>query len=334
MGTMKLLGNRTLTQILTVVFGAGFFFACSKHPKNENIQTIAVTQIIEHKALDEEYKGLIQGLADAGYVDGSNIKIAFENAQGNIATATQIATKFQSMKPSVVVAISTPSAQAVVGALKNTQTPVVFSAVTDPIDAKLVSGLGQGRSETVTGISDAISASSQLTLIKKLIPHIKKLGVIYNPGEQNSVRSIAALKKEAAKEKIEIVESTASKTSDVVAAAQSLVGKVEAVYVPNDNTAVSAIHSVVQVGEKNKLPVFAGDAGSFEDGVVAVAAYDRFILGKKVAEYVIKILKGAYPGNLSVATDHPIKLRINLKAAESMGLVVSKETLQGFEIKE
>lgn len=308
--------------------------SCAKKNDTSHKKIVAVTQIIEHKSLNEEYKGLRDGLEEAGYVDGKNIKIVFENAQGNIATAAQIATKFQSIHPDVVVAVSTPSAQAIInGFTQHSHTPIIFSAVTDPIDAKLVSSFEGNRQEWVTGITDHIPASAPLDMIKTLLPHLKTLGVIYNPGEQNSVKSVSELKKVAAEYGIALVESTSSKTSDVVTAVQNLVGKVDAIYIPNDNTAVSAMRSIVQVGEKNKLPVFAGDMGSFEDGVVAVAAYDRFMLGKKVAEYVVKVLKGAHSGDLPVAQNHPIVRYINLEAAIRMGIKVDPSKLEGFSIK-
>lgn len=318
------------TLLMSVV--AFFFFGCEKNKTQKPL--VAITQIIEHKSLDEERKGLLEGLKEGGYVDGQNIEILFENAQGNIATATQIASKFQSLNPAVVVAISTPSAQAVVGALKQTQIPVVFSAVTNPVEAKLVSKHERGRKENVTGITDALQARPQVMLVKRIVPDAKTVGIIYNPGEQNSVTSVAEFIKEAKGHGLEVIESTASKTSDVAAAAQNLAGKVQAIYVPNDNTAVAAMKSIVSTCEKIKIPVFAGDVGSFDDGVVAVAAYDRFILGKKVADYVIRILKGADPKDIPVSDTHAVKMHVNLRAAKAMGLELNKEDLQGFNVIE
>ncbi len=334
MGSMKLLSQRNLTTLLPAVLVAGFFFGCSKpSDRLKDAPTVAITQIIEHKSLDREREGILAGLKEAGYEDGKNINIVFESAQGNISTAAQIATKFQSLNPDVAIAISTPSAQALVNALKNTNIPIVFSAVTDPLHAKLVENMDK-RESAVTGVSDAISAKSQLDLIRTLIPHIKKIGIIFNPGEQNSVKSVNDMKDASKNYGIEVFEGTASKTSDVAAAAQSLVGKVDAFYIPNDNTAVSAIQSIIQVGEKSKIPVFAGDEGSFKDGVVAVAAYDRFTLGKRVADYVIKILNGAFPGDLPVLRDHPTKKALNLKAAHAVGLQVDTSHLKDFDIQD
>ncbi len=302
-----------------------------------NLKTIALTQIIEHKAIDAEREGFIAGLKEAGFEDGKNISIHFENAQGSIATAAQIATKFISLKPAMIVALTTPSAQSVVLAASKTDIPVIFSTVTDPVGAKIVTQNEAPRTDNVTGISDYLSASAQLDCIQKLLPHAKKIGVIYNPGEANSLLIMKDLKAEALKRGLQIVEATASKTSDVVTAAQSLIGKVDAIHIPNDNTAVASIGSIIAVGEKNKIPVFAADTGSFDAGVVAIAGYDRFLLGKRLAEYAIKILKGEKASALPVLRDHPVQFYVNIDAAKKMGMpldpVLDKKKLQGFVIR-
>ncbi|MBX9976648.1 MAG: ABC transporter substrate-binding protein [Alphaproteobacteria bacterium] len=322
--------------LLTLIFSLILLQSCDKQPPS-NIKTIALTQIIEHKSIDAERAGFMAGLKDAGFEDGKNIKVEFENAQGNIGTAAQIATKFIGLHPSVIVAFSTPSAQSVVNAASKTDIPVVFSTVTDAVSAKIISKNEAPRTDNVTGVSDYLPASVQIECILKVLSAGKKsskiIGVIYNPGEANSVQMVNDLKKEAHRQGITLVEATASKTSDVAPAAQNLVARgVDAIHIPNDNTAVAAIEGIIAVGEKNKVPVFAADTGSFDAGVVAIAGYDRFLLGKKAAEYAIKIIKGEKANTISVARDHPVIFQMNLNACEKMGLKLDKEQLCGFDV--
>ena len=217
---------------------------------------MAVTAIVEHPALDAARKGIKDELAAEGFVEGHNLDFLFESAQGNPATAAQIAQKFVGEKPDVIVPISTPSAQAVVGATKDI--PVVFTAVTDPVGAKLVTSL-EHPGGNVTGMSDLSPIGLHLDLIKEIMPDASRLGVIDNPGEADSVTLIGLLKKEAPARHLEIAEAPAPRSADVLAAAQSLVGDVDAIYVPTDNTVVTALEAIVKVGTDNQLPVFAGD---------------------------------------------------------------------------
>lgn len=323
----------TVPRTLLILISAALFLQGCGKKTHSSKKIIALTQIVEHKAIDAEREGFIQGLEDSGFINGKNIQIVYENAQGNIATATQIASKFVSMNPDVIVALTTPSAQSVVSAARKTSIPVVFSTVTDPVNVKIVSQIEPERSDNVTGISDFLPAAAQIDCIKKLIPNVKKIGVILNPGEANSILMLRDLKNEALKEKIEIVEATASKTSDVTSAAHSLVGKVDAILVQNDNTAVAAIGSIVSVGEKSHVPIFAADFGSFNAGVVAAMGYDRFQIGKQLATYVIRILKGEKASDMTVLTKHPILYRVNLTAAKKMGLSLDKNKLTGFDIQ-
>ncbi len=294
----------------------------------ENLPIVAITQIIEHQALDQEREGIIDVLAKAGYVDGKTIKIVYQNAQGNISTATQIVTQIVSQQPKVIVAISTPSAQAALPSCIAQKIPLVFTAVTDPIGAKLVKDMTTKRDEPVTGVSDHLPIESQIQLVKDFIPDLKTLGVIYNAGEVNSVNMVKDLKEAAEKLNIQIIEATASKTADVSTAMTSLVGKVQAVYVPNDNTAVAAMNSIAQIGEKNKLPVFAGDTGSVNAGAVATRGYDRFELGRKAGELVLKILKGTPAGDLPVESGKSMQLTLNVEAAQKMGVIVPRAVLE------
>ncbi|MGW9328929.1 ABC transporter substrate-binding protein [Bosea sp. NPDC055594] len=286
--------------------------------------TVAVTAIVEHPALDAARDGVKKALEEAGYKDGANLSFRYESAQGQPATAAQIAQKFAGENPNVIVAIATPSAQAMVTA---TQTiPVVFTAVTDPVAAQIVKDR-KAPGGNVTGISDFSPLEAQFDLIKELVPAAKKIGVVFNPGEANSVALLNAVKALAPARNLQIVEASAGRTADVSAAAQSLVGKVDALYLPTDNTIVSALGTVLAVGTDNKLPVFTGDTESVQKGSVASIGFDYFQVGLETGAVVVRILKGEKPGAIPVSNASGSNLVINAKAAAAMGVTVPPAVL-------
>ncbi len=286
--------------------------------------TVAVTAIVEHPALDAARDGVKKALEEAGYKDGANLTFRYESAQGSPATAAQIAQKFAGENPNVIVAIATPSAQAMVTA---TQTiPVVFTAVTDPVAAQIVKDR-KAPGGNVTGISDFSPLEAQFDLIKELVPAAKKIGVVFNPGEANSVALLNAVKALAPARGLQIVEASAGRTADVSAAAQSLVGKVDAIYLPTDNTIISALGTVLAVGADNKLPVFTGDTESVQKGSVASIGFDYFQVGVETGAVVVRVLKGEKPGTIPVANASGSNLVINAKAAAAMGVTVPPAVL-------
>ncbi|MEM9979692.1 MAG: ABC transporter substrate-binding protein [Cyanobacteria bacterium P01_D01_bin.2] len=288
-------------------------------PVATDIPHVAVTQIVEHPALDAVRDGVQDKLKEEGYEADSSLKWEWESAQGQAANAAQIAQKFVGDSPDLIVAIATPSAQAVVG---NTDTiPVVFSAVTDPVGAELVPSL-EASGGTVTGVSDLSPIDEHLALIADISPEAKTVGVIYNAGESNSVSLVELLKTEAAAQGFALEEATVSSSADVVTAAESLVGRVDAIYIPTDNTVVSALESVIQVGNDNQIPVFAGDTDSVERGAIATASFDYYEVGRQTGDMVARILGGENPGDIPVELANTVDLAINLAAAEAMGVAI------------
>ena len=286
--------------------------------------TVAVTAIVEHPALDAARDGVKKALEEAGYKDGTNLTFRYESAQGSPATAAQIAQKFAGENPNVIVAIATPSAQAMVTA---TQTiPVVFTAVTDPVAAQIVKDK-QAPGGNVTGISDLSPLADHLNLIKEIVPKVKTIGVPYNPGEANAAALIAALQEMAPEWKVEIVTAAASKSADVQGAAQSLVGKVDVIYVPTDNTIVSALEAVIAVGTENKIPVFSGDTDSVSRGTIASVGFDYFEVGRQTGAVVARVLKGEKPGDIAVKNASGTDLFVNTKSAAAMGVTVPEAVL-------
>lgn len=279
--------------------------------------TVAVTAIVEHPALDAARDGIKEALAEAGYKDGENLKFVYESAQGNPGTAAQIARQFVGDAPSVIVPISTPSAQAVVSATRDI--PVVFTAVSDPLGAELIKDM-EKPGGNVTGLSDMSPVADHIALIKEITPNAKSIGFIYNTAEANSVSTLAALKAEAEKAGLTIVESVATKSAEVQGAARALVGRADVIYVPTDNTIVSAFEAAVGVAEEAKIPLYAGDTDSVNRGALAALGFNYFDVGKQTGEVVVRVLKGEKPGDIPVRVAAGTDLVINKKAAEKMGV--------------
>ena len=280
---------------------------------------IAITQFVDHVAADEVRRGTIEELAKKGFKDGENLTITFENAQGNVGTAGQIARKFVGLNPDVIVAITTPSAQAMVKAAEQGDTPIVFSAVTNPVEAGLVSSLAHPEGN-VTGVMDAPPIKEQMAFLKKILSEAKTLGILYNPGDNGSVASLEIIRTEAKAQGLALVEATPFKSSDIQTAFLALVGKVDAVYVPLDNMIVSAMKSVSTLALKNNLPLFVADSGSVEAGAFACLGYSYLQVGHKTGEIVGEILSGKSPSEIIIASPGKTDIFINQNALEKLRL--------------
>lgn len=285
---------------------------------------VATTAIVEHPALDATRDGVRDELEANGYEEGKNLRFEYESAQGNPATAAQIARKLVGAKPHVIVPISTPSAQAVVAATKDI--PVVFTAVTDPVGAKLVSD-PKKPGGNVTGVTDLSPIGKHLELIQEITPNAKRIGVLHNPGEANSLSLLQLLKTEAGPRGLEIIEAPATKSSDVLSAAQSLIGKADVIYIPTDNTIVSALEAVIRVGTENKIPVYAGDTDSVPRGAMAALGFNYYDVGRQTGKIVVRILKGEKPGDIPVEGIETTELYVNLNAAERMGVTIPESVV-------
>lgn len=309
---------KPLHLLILMFFGVTFADEAPKLP------VVVITQIVEHEALTKEREGIIEALKDAGFEDGKTVTILYENAQGNIATANQIAAGFASRQPTVAVGISTPSAQSLIQPMSKQGVPVVFAAVTDPLEAKLISSL-DAHSENVTGVSDGLALRPQLELIQKLMPKAKVIGVIYNPGEANSAKGVVKLQALAPELGFSLVFAPTTKTSDTMSAAISLIGKADAIFIPNDNTAMASITGIVSFGRTNGLPVFTPDYDSVEQGVLAVRAASHKTMGYKAGQMVVKILQGEKASNLPVTIEHKMDLAINLTSASKVGITLPED---------
>ena len=282
---------------------------------------ISVSQFVEHPALDAVLKGFQDYMRDHQV----EVEYKIHNAQANMATAGQIGNQIMGEAPDLILAIATPTSQACAQALKKSpdmqKTPLLFTAVTDPVKAGLVKDL-QHPGANITGVSDMLPVDKHLAMVKTFLPQMKKLGFLYNAGEVNSKTLVPLFRAEGKKLGFELVEATISKSSEVYQAVKSLVGRVDAVFIPTDNTVVSALESAIKVCEENHLPLFNADVDSVKRGSIAAMGFDYYKHGYQTGAMAERILKGADPAVTPVETQKELELHINLKAARAMGVTV------------
>ena len=286
---------------------------------------VAVSQIVEHPALDAARQGLLDGLKAKGYEEGKNLEFDYKTAQGNPAIAVQIARQFVGENPDVLVGIATPTAQALVSATRSI--PVVFTAVTDPVGAKLVKQLKKP-GKNVTGLSDLSPISQHVSLIKEILPNAKSIGVVFNPGEANAVTLVELLKDAAKAQGLTVVEATALKSADVKSATQAIVAKSDVIYAPTDNTVASAIEGMIVAANQAKTPVFAGATSYVDKGAIAGLGFDYYQVGVQTADYVAAILDGEKPGTLDVKVAKGSDLVVNTTAAKKLGISIPKSVTE------
>jgi len=292
----------------------------SAEKKNSKIK-IGISKIVSHPALDSVEKGIKDELKEMGY---NNIKYDLQNANGDINAAKMIAEKFKQDKVNVAVGIATPTAQALVGTI--TDIPIVFSAVTDPEGAGLVRNTQKGDAN-VTGVSDLTPVEQQIHMLKKIID-IKKLGIIYSSNEVNSI-TIAKLTKKACKMlKIKYIEATVVNSAEVKMAAESIIDRVDAIYISTDNTVVSAFSSVVDVATRRKIPIMSADPSSAAKiDVLAAYGFNYYKMGRVTGKVIAEILEGKKTIDMPTRymTDQDsLDLLINLDVAKNLNIDIPK----------
>lgn len=287
-------------------------------------KTVAITAIVEHPALDAVRKGVIDELAEAGFKEGDNLTVNFQSAQGNTATSGQIAKQFVADNSDVIVAIGTPSAQSVAAATSTI--PLVFSAVTDPVEAKLVSKL-DGSGSNVTGGSDALPYEPQIELMRQIIPNLKNVGYVYSPGEVNSTIILKNLKEKLTPLGINVHEAPAQRSNDIAMAARSLEGKVDMIYTSTDNNVVSAYESLFQVAKESKIPLIASDTSSVARGAIAALGVDYYALGRETGKIVVRILNGEKAGAIPVYTPQKLDLYVSPTNAKAEGITLPQAVI-------
>lgn len=281
--------------------------------------SIGIVQIVSHPSLDAARDGFKDALAEAGI----SATYDEQNAQNDQATATSIATKFAGADLDLVLAIATPAAQAAVATI--TDVPVLFTAVTDPVEADLVAS-DDAPGANVTGTTDMNPVAEQIALIKRVAPDARSVGIIYSSGEVNSAVQVELAKEAAATEGLEVKETTIATSNDVLQAAQTL--NVDAIYVPTDNNVVSGLDSVIQVAEERQIPVIVGETESVAKGGLITFGLDYYELGVQTGQMAVKILtEGGDPATMPVESQKTPRLVINTTAAERMGITLPKDLL-------
>lgn len=298
-----------------------------KADKKKDVFRIGISQFITHQSLDATREGFVDELAKQGYVEGKNIEIDLQNAQGeqrNLKTISQQLAE----SSDVVLAIATPSAQSLANTTQTT--PVIFSAVTDPVSAKLVESR-EHPGGNVTGTSDQSSdaISIQINLIKKVLPKAKTIGILYTQSEPNSVVQKDEAKRLLEEKGFTVVEKTILDSNNVKAAAESLMAEVDMVFVPTDNIISSTMETVKQVSIKHKVPVFGGSTEMIAVGGLYNYGTNYEELGRQTARMLVRVLKGEKPENIAVELPEKLELHTNQEMADALGIDISK--LEGKE---
>ncbi|MDN5755080.1 MAG: ABC transporter substrate-binding protein [Arthrobacter sp.] len=283
---------------------------------------IGMSQIQSHPSLDAVVKGFKKGMEDAGYT-GDKVSYDFQNPQGDQSTNTAIMNQFAGDDLDLVLAVATPTAQAAAQAINDV--PILFSAVTDAEEAKLVSS-NEAPGANVTGTSNRGPIKEQLELLKKLDPEAETVGIVYSSGEVNSTIQVEWVKEAAAELDLKVKESSISASSEVQQAAASL--DVDAFYVPNDNAVVSALEGLLQAAQSKKVPVVTADGASVKRGATVAYGIDYEKLGVQTAEMAVRILQdGDDPAEMPVETLEDVDLYVNTAAAEKAGVEIPQEML-------
>lgn len=278
---------------------------------------IGITQIIEHPSLDAARKGLEKALQKNL---GKKVKIEYQSAQGDFGTAQLIAKSYVNSKKDVIVAISTPSAQAALNATK--QIPIVYTAVTDP----KIAGLS---GKNITGTTDMSPLEEQLNLLKNLLPKAKKVGFLYNPSEQNSVSLLKQFTILAKERQLQVIEKGVNTVNDMNLALNSLLGQVDVLYIPTDNLVTSSESLLIQQANRKNVPVIASVESSVKKGALATVSIDYEKLGYQTGERILEILKGKSPNQIQVERLRETTLVINERIAKKYGISVKQEVFKG-----
>lgn len=285
---------------------------------------VGVIQLVKHEALDSSYNGFVEGLKEAGFNDGENLVIDFNNAQGDQSNTTTIAQKLKNDNPDLIFAIATPAAQAV--ANQTSEIPIVITSVTDPKVAGLVDS-NEAPGGNVTGTSDLTPVEDQINLIKEILPEAKRLGVMYTSSEDNSILQAEMAKTAGEAAGFEVSEYTVSKTEDIMAVSQSAIGKVDAIYIPTDNLLAANMTAVSQITTPAKIPLIVGEKGMMEQGGLATKGIDYLELGKQTGAMAARILNGEKPADMPIEYQEESVLYVNQKVADELGITLPQSVL-------
>ena len=298
-------------------------------PAAEGSYTVAIGQFAVHGSLDNCREGFIDGLAEAGIVEGENLTVLYENANADGSVSSQIMAGFLSSKPDLICAIATPMAQSAYSAARKTEVPVIYTAVTDPIAAELADADQKPVGE-ITGTSDKLPVTEQLEMIREILPDAKKIGIMYSTSEVNSLSTLEEYKAAAPEYGFEIVESGIATTADIPLAAGQLVEEVDCINNLTDNTVVSSLPVILDLAGKKGIPVFGSEIEQVKIGCLAAEGLDYVALGKQTGQMAAKILKGeAKASEMNFEVIKGAAFYGNSKVAENLGITLPESLTSG-----
>lgn len=308
--------KKVLAAVLAMAMAVGMMTGCGS--KQE--YSVGISQFAVHGSLDNCREGFLAGLAEEGIVEGENLKVDYVNAQADAGTAAMTANNFVSKKVDMICAIATPTAMSAYNATMNTDIPVIYTAVSDPVEAGLANEDGSPVGN-VTGTSDALAVDAQLQMIRTILPDATRIGIIYTTSEANSISTVAEYKEKAGEYGFEIVDTGVTAMSEVALAAADIVGKVDCITNLTDNTVVSALQTVLEEANKKNIPVFGSEVEQVKAGCVASMGLEYFELGKQTGKMAAKVLKGeAKASEMNYEVISEPSLYVNFAAAEKIGL--------------
>ncbi|KZL92456.1 ABC transporter substrate-binding protein [Clostridium magnum] len=325
-----MVAKKKVSFLISFLLAASVLGGCAKSAESTSQKTlkdnkvikIGVTQFVEHPALDAARKGFIEALKSKGYEDGKNIKIDFQNAQGDMPTTQTIAQKFVSEKEDLILAIATPSAQAAYNATKDI--PILITAVTDPVKAGLAKSL-ENSGSNVTGTSDNLPIEKQFELLKKLVPNAKRVGILYNTSENNSEIQVESAKKAAPSFGLEIVTAGLTNVNEVTQSLNSLMGKIDVLYVPTDNVVVSAMPLIANGCFSKNIPIIGSERGQVTQGALATTGIDYNKLGYQTGLMAVEIIEGKKPNEIPITMLKDMQLVINEDAAKKLNIKIPED---------
>ena len=324
--------KKVLTVLLVLVMAMSLFAGCGNVVDGGNetrTVKVGILQLMEHPSLNTIRESIIEGLEEAGYVDGENMLIDYQNGQNDMTIMKTAAQTFVANECDVIIAIATPAAQAVLS--ETTEIPIVFAAVTDPVDAGLVDSLEQPGGN-VTGTSDEVSAEMIMNLAEEITPGFKTIGALYSSGEDNSASVITGLKAYADAKGLKVVESAVTNSSEVQQAAQYLADKVDVVYSPIDNTVASAMAVATEVFNSQKIPFYVSADSMVADGGLATYGIDYTVLGKETGAMVAQVLGGEDPAGIPVKKMSDMSVYINKNTADAIGVEFPQAVLDRAQV--
>lgn len=317
--------RRLLTTLVILgIFLTWDFFSPQKKNNNNTKPIVGILQLTSHPALNEIHQGIIAGLKQQGFVNHKNIEIDFQNAQNDQSSLKTMSERFINENSAVTIGIATPAAQALANTTKTT--PVVMGAISDPIGAKLVNNL-KHPDQNVTGVMHVEPVLQQVTLIKKILPNLKTIGVLYTASDDSATASYQEFARQAKKQGLIVKPYTISSTNDAAQVASVLAQEIQALYLPTDNNVASAAPTIINTATQYQVPVFSASSSLLKDGALATVSVSQFDLGKLTGQMAAEILKGKKPANMAIRHVKKTYLSLNLKQAQKLNIQIPNELL-------